>query len=211
MTKPGGNSGQDIGRPRSFTDDEAFEAVSKAIKSLGGSRLTMGAIAKQLGCTAPALMSRFGSKSGLLRAYIEWGNRLTEEAFERAMAENESGLNALRARFSSEQLRDSHEFSSSSTQFNLTAFHVNAWSDPELHDAELERRKIFTSNIVKMLEKAKRDGEISGCDPQQLGRTMLAAVVGAAVQWDLYPTAFSTDRVNEVIEELLRPYLVDKT
>ncbi len=211
MTQPSPKSGNEIGRPRSFSDAEAFEAVLTAIKTHGYSQLTMTAVAKELGCTGPALMSRFGSKMGLLQAFIRWGNRLTEEHFEHVISSHDSPVEALRARFRSPEKSVGHEFSSQFYQLNILAFHVMAWSIPELHELELERRRIFATNIVAMLENAIRHGEIAGCDPKRLGRTMMAAIVGAALQWEIIPSVEPGNRVVEVIDELLSPYIVEKS
>jgi AcrR family transcriptional regulator len=203
-----GVSRQQMGRPRSFTDTAAFTATARAIKKHGYSNLTVGSIAKELHCTAPALLGRFGSKSGLLRAFMEWGNRSSADHFQRARSEHTSPLDALRARFLISEINDSHEIGDALNHVNLLAFHVAAWADPDLHDLEVERRALFRDEIISMLEEAQYVGEIAGCQAANLGKTMLAAIAGTELQWVNDPNPIIGERVVEVIDDLVRPYLV---
>ena len=63
---------REVGRPRSFEDDAIFAATARVIARVGHDGLTLAAIAEEVGCSAPALVQRFGSKRALVRAYIEW-------------------------------------------------------------------------------------------------------------------------------------------
>lgn len=210
MTSAKGNSGQPLGRPRSFSDTAAFIATADAIKQHGYAHLTMGDIAAELSCSAPALLSRFGSRKGLLRAFLEWGNRASAEGFRSAKENSSSPLDALRSRFRISNGQNAHEFGDPLTHINIVAFHAAAWTDERLHDLEADRRVLYLNEVTAMLEAAVRTGEIEGCDPTSLGRTMVAAIAGSALQWVVDPDPEDVGgQIVGVIDELLRPYLVD--
>src|SRR3954447_1624738 len=50
------------GRPRSASDEAIFRAVAEVVTSAGPAGLTLAAIARHVGLSAPALAQRFGSK-----------------------------------------------------------------------------------------------------------------------------------------------------
>lgn len=195
-----------MGRPRRFDDEAVFLATARAVRSHGYARLTVEAVAGELGYTGPALMGRFGSKSGLLRAYLLWANEASLRRFRRAREENPSPLEALRARFRIPTEERLDEVSDSLTYINLVVFHVAAWADPQLRDMEEERRKLFESEIASLLDVAQQTGEIAGCDVHRLGKTLLAALTGTALQWASDQDRVIQDRLVEVIDELVEPY-----
>ena len=45
-----------------------------------------------------------------------------------------------------------------------------------------------------------------GCDPRRLGRTLLAALTGTALQWAGDAERGIEERLVEVIDEVVRPY-----
>src|SRR5687767_10768486 len=90
---------REIGRPRVFSDDDVFAATARAVARLGYASLTVEAVAAEVGCTGPALIRRFGSKRGLLRAYLERANAVSLARFRRVRQAHASPLEALRARF----------------------------------------------------------------------------------------------------------------
>lgn len=199
------------GRPRGFSDEEAFIATTRAVKANGYASLTMNAIAKELGCTAPALQGRFGSKAGLLQAFLRWGTEVSADQFARARQQHDSRIRALveRFRYPDDWVIDQHhEIGDLDNQINLLGFHVAAWSDPDLHECERERRTLFEEEIVALLTEALELGEIQGCDPRRLGQNILAAIVGTELQWVSNPEPVSGKRLGELIEELIQPYRV---
>ena len=55
-------------RPRKVSDDQIFEAVYRAMQRVPAAELTLAAVGREAGITASAVVQRFGSKQGLLRA-----------------------------------------------------------------------------------------------------------------------------------------------
>ncbi len=64
----------------------------------GASGITLADLARDLGCTAPALNVRFGSRIGLLKAYYAWATQMDSERFRRVRDEFTSPIAAVRAR-----------------------------------------------------------------------------------------------------------------
>jgi hypothetical protein len=121
-----------------------------------------------------------------------------------------SPLEALRARFripSSERL---DEVADPAGYANLVDFHLAAWADPTLREAERVRRELFEDEIGSLLEAAHEAGELVDCDARKLGRTLLSALTGTALQWASDHERGIEERLAEMIDEVVSPYLVDR-
>src|SRR5688500_6337539 len=126
---------RDVGRPRSFADHDIFAATARAVTRFGYARLTVEAVAADVGCTGPALIRRFGSKRGLLLTHLDWSNAASRERFRQARAAHDFPPAALRARFQIPADERLDEVADPAGYANLVIFHLAAWSDPELRDA----------------------------------------------------------------------------
>ena len=198
---------REVGRPRVFADDAIFAATARTVSRLGYARLTVNAVAQELGCTAPALIRRFGSRRDLLLAYLAWANTTARERFRWARETHASPLAALHARFQIPTAERPDEVANPTGYANLVDFHLAAWADPALREVEKERRELFEDEIAALLEEAHSAGEIAGCDPRRLGRTLLTALTGAALQWASDHERAIEERLGEVIDEIVGPYL----
>jgi AcrR family transcriptional regulator len=58
------------GRPRVITDDRILAAVATAVGKVGPSRLTLADVAREADVSTGALVQRFGTKRGLLLAFL---------------------------------------------------------------------------------------------------------------------------------------------
>src|SRR5215831_8245675 len=63
-------------RPRTVSDDQIFAATARAVTRLGPTRLTLADVADEVGLSAAALVQRFGSKRGLLLAFVSTPDEL---------------------------------------------------------------------------------------------------------------------------------------
>ena len=197
---------REVGRPRVYANDDVFAATARVVTRLGYARFTVNAVAAELGCTAPALIRRFGSKRGLVLAYIEWSNAASRERFRRARETYASPLAALRARFRIPTDRRPDEVADPAGYANLVGFHLAAWADPGLREAEKARRELFEAEIASLLEAAHAGGELVACDARRLGRTLLAALTGVALQWAADADRAIEARLVETIDEIVAPY-----
>jgi AcrR family transcriptional regulator len=197
---------REIGRPRSFTDDDVFAAMARAVARFGYARLTIEAVATEVGCSGPALIGRFGSKRGLMLAYFERSREVALARFETAQRSDRSPLEALRARFSIPTDERPDEVGSPSAYINLLLFHLAAWEDPELRALEAQRQRMFEDQIAVLLQEACNAGELADCAPRGLARLLLAAMTGTALQWAADPDGDIGERLVEVIDEVVEPY-----
>lgn len=198
-----------MGRPRKFDDHDVFLATARAAGRNGYARLTLGTIAAEVTCTAPALVDRFGSKDGLLQAYLRWCNDRVRERFQQVRAENDSPMEALKARFRiprEERIDEVGE--DAKAYFNLTLFYISSISVPQLREQGLQRGRIYEEELALMLSEAVAAGELSGCDPARLARTLLATLSGAALQWVSDESQAIEERVLEAIDALTAPYRI---
>lgn len=195
-----------MGRPRRFQDVEVFVAMARILQAKGYSRLTIEAVAGQVGCTGAALIARFGSKQGLLRAYLGWANAESAKRFRQVREAHASPLSALRARFRSLSSETSGEAGSSAWCLGLVVAYAVAWAEPDLREFETARRVLFTTEIVALLDAAVATGEMAGCDTTRVGQTLIAALTGVALQ--AVATQEALDNVDPlgVIEMVIGPY-----
>ncbi len=201
------NARRQAGRPRTYEDAEVFSATAAVLARGGFPGLTLAAVAVELGCTAPALNKRFGSKRDLLFAFLEWSTALARERFRRVRAEHASPLAALRARFAMpvEERRD--EVADSVHYANLVTLHLAAAADPMLRPAIERRRRLFEDEIAGLLADAKAAGELVECDPNRLGWVVLAALTGVAQMTAIgAPGAAIEDRLGDMVDEVVAPY-----
>jgi AcrR family transcriptional regulator len=206
QTADGEASHKRYGRPRTFDDVDVFVATARAVRAHGYARLTIDAVAKELGCSGPALMGRFGSKSGLLRSYLEWANAASVGRFRNAREAHASPLDALYARFRIPTDERQDEMSDPARYINFLLFHVAAWGDADLRDLERARREMLEAEIAALLADAQKVGELVDCDVKRLATVMLSALTGVALQWASDQACAIGDRQAEVMDELLKPY-----
>jgi AcrR family transcriptional regulator len=197
-----------IGRPRVFTDQDVFQATSRAIERLGFTDLTLAAVASELGCSPPALIKRFGSKKGLAIAYCEWAHDASLERFDQIRQEATSPLEALRMRFRIPTQERRDEFVDQEGFANWVAFSLAARNDPELTEAILRRRRVFYGETERLVSDAIEAGELIASNAQTLARNLLAALTGTALLWILESDDSPLqERLSQTLEELLAPYL----
>jgi AcrR family transcriptional regulator len=165
-------------RPRTTSNPEILDAVARVVSRVGPARLTLADVAAEAGLAAPTLLQRFGSKRGLL----------LEEAL----------LHALTA--ASAMLRTPEEVS------NHLAFLQMDMSDPEFHALALENATAMREEIAALLHEAISAGELSGCDADNLARTVQTAYNGALVTWAIFREGPLDVWVRGEVDEVLAPY-----
>src|SRR5215471_15001843 len=84
-------------RPRTASDAEILQATGRAIARLGPARLTLAAVAQEVGLAPATLVQRFGSKRGLLLALAAEAVAGVEVCFAGVRKAHPSPLDALLA------------------------------------------------------------------------------------------------------------------
>jgi len=196
-----------VGRPRTYDDTEVFQATATVLARSGHSGLTLAAVAADLGCTAPALNNRFGSKGDLLIAFLEWSTSLAKERFDQVRAEHQSPLAALRARFAMPAEVRQDEMASPWNYANLVTLSFAAVSDPVLRPILDRRRQLFEDQIESLLSDAKAAGELVECDTRRLAWVLFAALAGTAHLMALgHPGPTIEAQLGIMVDEIIAPY-----
>src|SRR5882724_1734919 len=84
-----------MSRPRQTTDDAILQATARAIARFGPARLTLAHVAAEVGVAPATLMQRFGSKRGLLLAFVKQGSEAGGDMYAAIRAAHRSPLGAL--------------------------------------------------------------------------------------------------------------------
>jgi AcrR family transcriptional regulator len=190
-------------RPRKASDDEIFAAAHRVMMRVGPEQFTLAEIAGEAGLTAGALVQRFGSKLGLLRAIA---GQLTEGSalmLEQIRAAHRSPLAAVR------------EYGACIAQMGESpgglAHHL-AWLQLDLTDAEMHRHltaqaRIAREALQRWLDEAVAAGELEGgTDTRALARAVQVALSGS-----ILASAFEDEKptvaMRRDLEAVLRPFL----
>ena len=194
------------GRPRTFDDDAIFAATARALIRLGYTRLTLAAVAEELGSSPPALSKRFRSKRRLLLEFGEWSVRATEERFQQVRRAHASPLEALQAHLLPTETRTDEADDAEGFSRHL-AFYLETARDPEFRELWDRRFQIGEEQIVLSLDQARAHGELAACcDVPRLSRTLQAALTGAALLATIDPRQSMRERLLEVFESVVGPH-----
>jgi AcrR family transcriptional regulator len=196
-----------VGRPRTFDDTAIFHATATVLAQFGPSGLTLGAVASELGCTAPALNKRFQSKQGLIVGFIKWSTERVQLRFDEMRAQHASPLAALRARFAMPASERTDEVADTDHHWNLDAFYATSASDPELLPLIVARADVFRHETAALLRQAAETGEIANCDPDHLTKILLAALCGVVylvTTW--HRNEIIEERLGEMVDDIVGPY-----
>jgi AcrR family transcriptional regulator len=199
------------GRPRQFSDEDAFHATTRVLHQHGATGLTLAAVARELGCTGQALNARFGSRTDLLIAYAAWASDQQMERFATVREAHASPLQALRARFMLPMAGREDELADGGAQRQMLTLAAEAAGDPRLGEAWAASGQRFRAAMSELISEAIDAGEIIETDPDQLTWTLFAALVGLAVIWEPRPDASLVDAVITMVDQILAPYLTGST
>lgn len=198
------------GRPRTFHDEDIFRATTRVLGDRGYANCSMESVANELGCTGQALGRRFGSKRGLVRAYLEWALEQIAERYRTADREHESPLEALRARClipAEERPEELSDTTDLTRRANMATFWAAIRSDPEFRAAATKSVRDSEAEAARLLTQALAVGELIACDPVELGRTLTAAWVGTTALWEGDgPDGTLPERLGRVFDTVVGPY-----
>jgi AcrR family transcriptional regulator len=198
------------GRPRLFTDTDIFHAVTAVIGQSGYTNLTLAAVATELGCTAPALSKRFGSRQDLVRAYLDWTHEQALERFREVRASNDSPLAALRARMMLPIGSRTDEIAGPEDSAHHASLHLAAEADPEFKLVIASRMQFFEDEFEALLADAVVAGELRSCDTRKLAQLLFKAVVGttqiAALRGTTEPLEHQLGATVDAVVEPYRAY-----
>ena len=163
-------------RPRKATDDEIFAAAYRVMARVGPAQLTLAEIGAEAGLTAGALVQRFGSKLGLLRALMAAFTGESPRMFEALRARHRSPLAAVR------------DYADCLAQMGDSpgglAHHL-AWlqldlTDPVMHAELRAQSQAGLESLRALLDDAAAAGELRRTtDTRALARAVQVAATGS--------------------------------
>ena len=163
-------------RPRKATDDEIFAAAYRVMARVGPAQLTLAEIGAEAGLTAGALVQRFGSKLGLLRALMAAFTGESPRMFEALRGRHRSPLAAVR------------DYADCLAQMGDSpgglAHHL-AWlqldlTDPVMHAELRAQSQAGLESLRALLDDAAAAGELRRTtDTRALARAVQVAATGS--------------------------------
>ncbi|MFI0371700.1 TetR/AcrR family transcriptional regulator [Actinomadura sp. 1N219] len=196
------------GRPRGVDDAVILRAAVEVVGRVGPAKLTLSAVADEVGLVPGTLVQRFGSKRGLLLALAARSVQDASALQERARKGQDSALAAVFA-LARESTSD---VATPQTYANHLAFLCMDLTDPEFYEHALAMHQAQRRAIELLLEEAASDGELQeGTDAATLAGSVQAAVAGAGLTWALDRQGTLAERVEHEIDTVLAPHVRRKT
>ncbi|TDB91701.1 TetR/AcrR family transcriptional regulator [Actinomadura sp. KC216] len=196
------------GRPRGVDDAVILRAVVEVIGRVGPARLTLAAVADEVGLVPGTLVQRFGSKRGLLLALAARSVPDAQVLQERAREECDSALAAVFA-LAREWVSD---VATPQKYANHLALLCMDLTDPEFYEHALAMHRAQRRAIEMLLEAAVSGGELrDGADAALLAGSVHAAVAGAGLTWALDRQGTLAERVEHEIGTVLAPHVRRKS
>ncbi len=190
-------------RPRKASDAEIFAAAHRVMMRVGPEQFTLAEIAGEAGLTAGALVQRFGSKLGLLRAIAAELTTSSAQMFDAIRNEAVSPLEAVRtygecmARMGGSPGALAHHLAW--LQLDLT--------DDVMHRHLSEQAAIAREALERWLAESVDHGEIvRGTDTSSLARSVQVAVTGSLLG-SAFDELSATAAMRRDVDAVLRPHL----
>ncbi len=190
-------------RPRETSDADIMAATHRAVTRLGP-HLTLVEIAKEAGVSPATLVQRFGSKRGLLLAFVATGSSSLHSEFERIRAGAGSPLAALYATTDCmAAMAPTAEALS-----NGLAFLQMDLVDADFHRHALAHSRAMQKEIRSLLDEAVSAGELRRCDTGRLARAVQSLIGGALLQWAIDRDSNAADRIHQDLDVMLQPRIM---
>ncbi|WP_328473069.1 TetR/AcrR family transcriptional regulator [Actinoplanes sp. NBC_00393] len=190
------------GRPRTVSDDEVFRAVADTVTEVGPAGLTLAAVARRAGLTAPALTQRFGSKRGLLVAFATREAGSVTTVFDAARDRGAAPLEALRDGL----VAFTAPITTREGMANNLAFLQLDLTDDELHTYSATQSRALRAQLAELLEEAAAAGDVRAADPAALVDIVYAVYAGAQLTWAIDGTGELGTWLARHIDKVLAPH-----
>ena len=190
-------------RPRKVSDDAVFDALHRGRGGVEPAELTLALVGREAGITAGALVQRFGSKLGLMRAF---SGRFAGGA--------DAMLDALRARAGS-PLGALEAYATSvagMAETPATLAHHLAYLQMDLTDPEMfahvrDHAVATRRALVRWIEEAVSAGDLrDDTDPGVLARLVHAVVSGSMLAYAFFREGAPDAWLRRDLAIGLRPY-----
>ena len=196
-----------VGRPIVIQDEEIFQAVYRVLTEHGPARITLAAVASEVGSSGPALIKRFGSRRGLMLAFSTWAVERSRSAF-RDTPRVGSPLGQLKESLIDPKGHVNNKVADIRDYSNVVQFYFGEAQDAEIRELWGEWTDAYEQETIRLLREAVAAGELRmDSNPEHLGHALHTAVTGMVVLWFGHPERSSRERLEEVFDTIITPHL----
>ncbi len=190
-----------MGRPRTLSDEQVMNAVAAAVGRVGPHRLTLREVAQDAGVSPAMLVQRFGSKRGLLLAFLRAGGAL--DSMRQAYAAAASPLQGL---IDAVVATAGVDLSPEEFANHLAFLHLDL-SDPQFREVLAEEEAEVRQELVAYLHAAVAQGELRPVEVPRLAAAVHAIWNGTQIAWAVERDGTLAGALTRDLLTLLGPYL----
>jgi AcrR family transcriptional regulator len=189
-------------RPRTISDADLLTAAHRVVTRLGPN-LTLADVAKDAGISPATLVQRFGSKRGLLLAFVSSATGETAAQFARIRQTHPDPLDAIRdvVRCYARMAPTPEAVS------NGLAFLQMDMSDPEFHRHALVQARDTLKQLRRLVEDAVKAGRLVKCNSRRVARALHAVIGGSMVAWGVLREGSAEKWMMEDVDTVLAPLI----
>lgn len=194
------------GRPRTFSDEDVFQAVPVAIGKDGFQQVTLAGIAEVVGTTAQALIRRFGSKQVLIQNYLEWS--IAQQLVRFAEIERQPGSPLARIYAGAGIPADpaDGEATNGLAYLNMLAFAFEIRDDPIAVSLAARRSAVIELGVERLLRAAVQCGELVSMNTAAVSKVVVIALLGVHVRHASKVGASLQEQAHAALDTIFAPY-----
>ncbi len=194
-----------MGRPRTRSDAEILEAASVVIGRVGPTRLTLAAVAREVGLSPAALLQRFQSKRTLLLAVADAAVVTPDTTIAEVRRELRHGSPVAVLR--QVLVRMGMAMGGPDELANHFAF-----LQIDITDADFRKRAVASMGALKravagLLDEAAANRELMVSDTERLSEAIVSTWNGALITWAIFRDGPLDAWLSEQLEAVIGPYL----
>ena len=171
-----------------------------------GPNLTLADVATEAGVSPATLVQRFGSKRGLLLAFVSSASGATGQQFAQVRQAHPDPIEAI-----DEVVRCYAQMAPTPEAVsNGLAFLQIDLSDPEFHGHALVQARDTIDELTRLVQDAVTAGRLERCDAGALARALHAMIGGSMLSWAVLREGTAVDWMLRDVRTLLAPLVVPK-
>lgn len=189
-------------RPRATSDLDLLTAAHRVVTRLGPN-LTLADVAKEAGVSPATLVQRFGSKRGLLLAFVSSASGETTSQFARIRETHPDPVDAIR-----EVVRCYAQMASTPEAVsNGLAFLQMDMNDPEFHRHALVQARDTLKELRRLVDDGVKAGRLVKCNSRRVARALHAVIGGSMVAWGVMREGSAEKWMIEDVDTVLAPLI----
>lgn len=157
-------------------------------------------IAKAVGIKTPSIYSHFSSKDELYLAVLDWVLEEQNRLLERAIGDSEGGEQAVEKTLKRiyEEFTSGYVLRTESAFYKRAVFFSPEALQPVVRERVLRVEHRFAEKLGKLVEEARRRGEIGAFDTETVLSALFCQVDGMFLEYDLYDAELFARRREQV-------------